>query len=163
MRAGCNGLSRPSQFFNPAGPVVEAGLNQERRGPRARQMPGTALCSTRTRAHPVREACPDQERGGSLNATTRAQENENPSLNGLARTKLCDSGVAKLLGRQEGGPSACTPRALTRERAQRAQTGHGRSYSRGVQARRASLQGGLCITPGQKIGVRPGSSASGLG
>lgn len=42
-------------------------------------------------------------------------------------------------------------------------TGRGKLYSRGVQARRASLQGGLCITPGQKMGVRPGSSASGLG
>lgn len=36
-------------------------------------------------------------------------------------------------------------------------------YSRGVQARRASLHGGLCMTPGQKMGVLPGSSASGLG
>lgn len=84
-------------------------------------------------------------------------------MNALAEPKSCDSGAAKLLGSQEG---ARIPMHIRRHdpRAGRTRTTVVRRlYSRGVQARRASLQGGLCITPGQKMGVRPGSSASGLG
>lgn len=93
-----------------------------------------------------------------------AQESENPSPNALAHPKSCDSGAAKLLGRQEGGPGRLHTRGRDLRADRTSTSGRSRRlYSRGVQARRASLQGGLCITPGQKIGVRPGSSASGFG
>lgn len=37
------------------------------------------------------------------------------------------------------------------------------AHLRGEHANLASLQCGFCMTPGQKIGVRPGRSASGFG
>lgn len=47
-----------STSLTQAGPAVPAGLFPERLGPGVRHTPCTALCSTRTRAHPFREACP---------------------------------------------------------------------------------------------------------
>lgn len=99
---------------------------------------------------------------GALGRNHGAQDSESSSLNALAQPNSCDSGAAKLLGRQEGGLGMHT-RGHDLRAGRTSTTGRSQLYSRGVQARRASLQGGLCITPGQKIGVRPGSSASGLG
>lgn len=101
VRAGCSGLSCPLHLFNP-GRACGSGWVV----PRAARAWSETHALHRVVFHadactPVPRGVPKTGgRGGRLDATTRALESENLSLNARDQPKSYDSGTAKLLGRQ---------------------------------------------------------------
>lgn len=88
VRAGCSGLSCPPQLFNP-GPTCGSGWVVPRAArPRVRHTPLHRVMFHAEACTPTPRGVPKTGgRRGRLNATTRAQESENLSLNALAQPK----------------------------------------------------------------------------